>query len=282
MATLGYVALKNLLISGSKGLVGRTLIPHLYSDFRVHEIDRENLNVKFLKAFSEKAEGKYHFIHLAWPVSSPDYLNSKENTRFLNQSKVLMQFLINDHNCDLIFGIGSILEHGDLENVFDDSPVNPLSLYAQAKCELADFLRDYGIEKSRWLRIGYQVSAFDPPTKLVPTLLVNANSTIPLREPNKELDLIHRYDVASAILHFSKAPNSIAGFSSLITTGRSLPLYKFANEFLQDKIVKSNETNFAQYTHPINLKSMGWMPKYVEVDDLAKVIKLEASSNISG
>ena len=272
--------MKNLLISGSTGLVGRTLIPLLQSEFRVHEIARENLNVKFLKAFSEKSEGKYNFLHLAWPVSSPDYLNSKENTRFLNQSKVLMQFLINDRNCDFIFGIGSILEHGALGKVFDDSPVNPLSLYAQTKCELADFLRDNAIEKSRWLRIGYQVSAFDPPTKLVPTLLENTTSTIPLREPNKKLDLIHRHDVASAIFYYCKAPNRITGFSSLITTGRSLPLYKFANEFLNHKLVKSNETNLAQYTYPMSLKSLGWMPKYVEVNDLAMIIKLEANSKI--
>jgi hypothetical protein len=58
-------------------------------------------------------------------------------------------------------------------------------------------------------------------------------------------------------------------------------LYKFANEFIHHKLEKSNETNFAQYTFPVSLKSLGWMPKYVEVNDLAMIIKLEANSKIS-
>jgi dTDP-4-dehydrorhamnose reductase len=281
VATLGGIKLKNLLISGSSGLVGRSLIPLLRSEFRVYEINRENLNVKYLRSLSQEFGERYNFLHLAWPVSNPDYQNSKENTEFLSRSKELMRFLIDDHNCDLIFGIGTILEHGDLETIYDDSPVNPLSLYAQTKCELSEFLRVSAAEKSKWLRIGYQVSAFDPPTKLVPTLLTNATDTNPLSRINKELDLIHRQDVATAILHCVRDSVSIRGFSSLITTGRSVSLFEFANEFLKHKISMPHDIDYIQRTHPMNLSALGWRPKYVEVKDLAKMIKLEAHSCVS-
>jgi nucleoside-diphosphate-sugar epimerase len=233
------------------------------------------MNVENMREISKQIDGGYVFLHLAWPVSKENYLYSKDNIDFLNQSKELMQLLGDDVNCKRIIGVGSILEHGNIQDVTDNSPLNPESTYAESKVNLANFLRLSHGDKSKWIRIGYQISAHDPRRKLVPVLLANSSYPNPLKTPYKFLDLIHRFDVAEAILAFIKNCSAIEGFNALIATGRGIALYEFANEFLEIKIPPSEQFEFYQTTNPQILKTLGWSAGYLTIKELTQIIYRE-------
>jgi nucleoside-diphosphate-sugar epimerase len=267
----------NLVISGARGLVGKTIKESARSNFRIIEMNRNEFNIDSMQEVSKKIQGKYAFLHLAWPVSNPDYLNSEANLSFLRQSKDLMAFLGNDNNCDLILGVGTILEHGSVRYVKDNTPTDPESLYAEAKVKLSEFLLQNFPEKSKWIRIGYQISALDPEYKLVPSLLSNKSIHNPVKTPYKILDFIHRFDVGSGILSILKNHLTIEEFYILVSTGRGIPIYELANEFLDEPIRKPKKIEFSQSTDPQILKSIGWSAQYLSVSDVASVIRKENS-----
>jgi dTDP-4-dehydrorhamnose reductase len=267
----------NLVISGSGGLIGRTIKESLGSKFKIIEVHRNEFNVNSMEEISKKVIGEYIFLHLAWPVSNPDYLNSERNLTFFQQSRDLMAFLGNDNKCELILGVGTILEHGSIHHVRDDSPTNPQSLYAEAKVELSNFLLQNFPEKSKWIRIGYQISALDPKHKLIPSLLSKTSNYESVKTPYKILDFIHRFDVANGILNILESYSTVEEFCILVSTGRGIPIYELANEFLNEPIKHPVKFEFSQSTDPRILKSTGWSAQYLTSSDLAKVIREEKS-----
>ena len=156
--------------------------------------------------------------------------------------------------------------------VLDNSAPDPLSIYAECKAELSCNLAKMDSRGFQWFRVAYQFSAFDPPHKLIPSLLSNSNTII--RNPDAYRDYIHVSDAAKGIWALLEA-NALG--TSIVGTGRSLsPRQIAAGLGAHPQIISSTATS-NQRTFPKNLDKLGWKAEVVSPSEIKT--KLEEERN---
>jgi len=249
--------IENIFLTGASGNLGRNLKKYLPSDVNIHELKRTDWNSDyFIKRMNISKRGNV-LIHCAWPVGKQDYQSSAENEVALHSTLKLFEAFKSSSDGGLIVGIGSVLEVGKCEEIFDDSPANPASFYAEAKAMCNQWLKMNNGENFIWARVAYQVSRFDPDFKLIPRLL-SKSQDFQLLNPYNFVDFIHVGDVAQSILKLLL--NGAKG-EILVGTGRTLASKDLAlllNPACNIQYGKADP--FIQVTHPKILKSLNWMP----------------------
>jgi nucleoside-diphosphate-sugar epimerase len=267
--------MRNFVITGSGGNLGKCLVPMLGEIGKIIPVHRDDLTpYKFKRLLKEIPQDSY-LIHLAWPVSQPDYLSSKENIKILNISKEIMKLSVEYKNLRIV-GIGSILELGAVRDAYDNSKPAPASIYAECKAELAAHLRNLNSENSIWLRVAYQVSGLDPDHKLFPHLLKNCNTTVHIKNLDSKLDFIHRLDVARAIKIIIEADEKITTDSLVVGCGRTITISEILREMnVQSVLEQSNTPPQFLLTHPQILHKLGWEPKFKDIEKLISIIRQE-------
>jgi nucleoside-diphosphate-sugar epimerase len=252
---------KTIILTGASGNLGRNLRRELSESYWVIPVSLRGSN--FMKDFQVVLESlksqtnQTTLIHAAWPVRDIGYKGSEDNFKMLNVSKQIIEKFLSSIDGEVI-GIGTVAEAGTTLEVYDSSPPNPNCLYSESKATLAEWISHLEIS-SKWLRVGYQFSKFDPSHKLIPTLL-SARSPF-LLHPNKKLDFIHVTDVARAI---RKVLDLETPKTFLISTGRSISSYQIAlalgKEFTRIESSMSEE----QRTFPLVLQETGFVPSFID------------------
>lgn len=260
------------IMTGASGTLGRNLKQLLRGLGEVKDVQRQNFDSSAIQDLVLKAKGVVYLVHLAWPMKSPDYRTSVENLDFLKKSIEIFSE-IKDLGSKII-AVGSISEAGYCEVVEDFVIPNPQDLYAESKCKLREFLNQVFPLDHLWIRLSSQVSFYDPPHRLIGTLLSNQENPI-LHGVNNELDFIHVGDVARAIyhciLHFQEMPHEI-----VVGTGRKLKVSEIASCFYRPNLViEQSEKPISINTNPLSLKNSGWVAQQVSSQQLYKAIMKE-------
>jgi nucleoside-diphosphate-sugar epimerase len=218
-------------------------------------------------------------IHLAWPVATANYLDNVENIKMLQKSINLFNIAIETKDLRII-GAGSVLELGNVNHAYDESLPSPQNCYAESKAKLWSHLTEISKSKSKWIRIGYQVSGVDPQHKLFPALISNKNSEFHLTGINSQIDFIHREDVAEAFLTVIKNFEIFDVQSPVVGCGRTIEIAEIAQK-LSVKVKKSSVDSPGKYllTHPESLKKFNWKPQYDTLEKLLAIISKEYEVN---
>ncbi len=263
----------SFIVTGTTGRLGAHLVPHLHKRGKVIEVGRNDLEPKELRNVARKLGPNTFFIHLAWPVSKEDYLNSQENYRFLKLSTEILSNL-SDLPINVI-AAGTILEAGNVTVIGDKIVPNPENFYAETKVKLQEFMTLNLSHSSLWARISYQISAHDPKHKLIPFLIENREKDFTLNKGNDSLDFIHVSDVATA---FAQAVDKFSQLEEQIVVGvgRGIRVLDLAKRFSPKYELKTTENKAdSKITMPIALTNSGWVPKFVSAEDLYNAVVLE-------
>lgn len=255
----------NIFISGLHGILGRNL-RHLLSDHNVVPLDLRNSNLKDIRRLITLHPHPRILLHLAWPVRAIEYQNSLDNLLMLELSKSIFQECQNE--VDLIVGIGTVMEAGESGVVGDTIQPKPNSRYAECKYLLSRFLLDKVSTPSLWLRISYQISAFDPTHKLVPKLL-NDKSGMNIRQPSNSYDFIHVSDSAMAIKTILSNHLFMNTKSEMVIgVGRMIQISELAQAFGVSLSQIANGGFMSLCSDPKKLQSMGWRAFGTSASDL--------------
>ena len=266
---------KHVFLTGGTGNLGRNLISVFGSSVLIHEMGRGDWSRIFFQQYENlRKEHSYQFIlvHCAWPVRSSDYQSSIDNNEVLLRSISLFEAFKDFAPEGFIIGIGSILENGSTQDLFDDSPPVPMNRYAEAKVSCKEWLLKNADDEFLWARVAYQLSKYDPSFKLIPQLMTRSNDFI-VTKPYNFLDFIHVGDVARSISTLLQ--KGLKG-EMLISTGRSVATKDLAlllNPGCKFQIEECPP--FIQITHPGKLNSTQWTPIGFSTLDLVNQIVFE-------
>jgi nucleoside-diphosphate-sugar epimerase len=264
-----------LILTGATGNLGRNLIKELSNEYEIISLSLRTPDfLQNLTRIASSLADRIHeaiLIHAAWPVSGIDYRNHQDNKIILEKSKQLINAFA-DVSDGRIFGIGSIAEVGRQTMVFDDTPPNPECMYSECKSELQEWTSEKA-PNSKWLRVSYQFSAFDPRHKLFPTLLYE-NMPL-LRNPDVKYDYIHVSDVARGI---RIAINADLPPKMLISNGRSYSSREIATSLGIGHTLRLDGGNFEQKTFPSFLKELHWNPSFSDVKSFRDALNSEVNS----
>ena len=261
------------VVIGAGGTLGKALCRELEVLGKVERVGRKNFRIDYFHNMLEGLIGEVFVVNLAWPISKPNFRTSEENTEFLRDCISIFSEL-QKHNLRIV-SIGSILEAGLSQIVSDEIVPNPQDLYAESKYNLHQYLKRIFPETHKWVRVANQISAFDAPFKLAPTLLSSTKFKVTLTGPKNQLDLIHVQDVATAlvriILNFESFPKEV-----VVGVGRGIEVQEFAQQFNSRNIqFHPNSKPIFSRSDPKALRSSGWVPKYQTSTDLFNCLQLE-------
>ena len=145
-------------------------------------------------------------IHLAWITQPGVYLNSDENATLLEQSRDMLERLM-QAGIKRIAVAGTCLEYHSAIEPLDEysSPLVPAFPYTKAKMELWQWLQDEAEKagtSAAWLRIFYPYGPGEHQRRL-PTLIMRqlgSGQKMLLRTPESIKDYIYVTDLAAATL----------------------------------------------------------------------------------
>ena len=271
--------MKYFLVTGADGRLGKSLIPKLNRIGQVIRINRHEMDTASIKKKIKSVPDQTMLIHLAWPVATANYLDNKENLKMLQDSINLFNIAIETKDLRII-GAGSVLELGNVNDAYDESIPSPQNCYADSKAKLWSHLNEISNGKSKWIRIGYQVSGVDPKHKLFPALISNKNLEFQLTGINDKIDFIHREDVAEAFITVIKNFEIFDVKSPVVGCGRTIDIAEIARK-LSVRIKKSSLNSPGKHliTHPVSLRKFNWQPQYDTLDKLLTIISNEYEMN---
>ncbi len=201
-----------ILLTGTTGLVGTSLLKHLMTDVRVSKIGvviRPNTNVEFHnsiilvktdKGFKENVErfNPEVVVHLASFLSSLSDENTIENLIDSNiRFGTLLLDALKNTNLKLFINTGSFSEYHE-----NNEHYNPTYLYSATKYAFRSIIRYYSeLKQFKVLHaIPYTIyGALEPKKKIIDLLIESLKSDNPLELSSglQKLDFIHINDIVN-------------------------------------------------------------------------------------
>ena len=266
--------MKNLVVTGTSGNLGKSIIKLKESNFKIIPLTIKNIRKNDFKKLFNLVPSDFELLHLGWPVANIDYKDSKDNSVAAQNTILLFEMALLS-GVSHIYGIGTVLENAQSSEIFEDSVDSPTNLYAEQKIRIRKWLQTNAAGNSSWMRIGYQISAFDPKHKLIPTLLSNQNQKLQLKDADSRFDFIHRDDVASGIWNLIKREKIGKFQNAIVSCGRSLSAREIATE-LNVEIFGEPSVLFTEHKfHPTTLLENGWIPKFMTAGQIAEKLLVE-------
>lgn len=212
--------MKNLLITGSNGFLGRSLLPKLINHYSVSAIVRKVPQKKYSKVkyivadlFNEKKIEKIlklqkynYLIHLAWEAKPKFFWSSKNNLKFLHASKNLYNNFCSNGGKYAIF-IGSSAECNLKSSTIKESE-NDKVLF-KSRYEIAKYLLMKNVQiisnifniKHAWLRVFWTYGANQPRGKLISDFeyCMKKNRNFVIKNKFDSINLMHVDDICEAI-----------------------------------------------------------------------------------
>lgn len=213
--------MKNVLVTGASGFIGRQCVPFLISQgYRVHAVSSRSINsappnviwhqVDLLKPdqVSQLVATVMPdcLLHLAWYTVPGKYWESQENLRWVQASLELLQVFA-EHGGKRLVVAGSCAEYGEKNDDCDEDETffRPTTLYGSCKHCLQEILdhwsRQTGVSWA-WGRVFSLYGPYEHPARLVPYVIRSLLSDQPAIcfEGLQVRDFLHVEDVASAFV----------------------------------------------------------------------------------
>jgi UDP-glucuronate decarboxylase len=218
--------MKKLLITGSTGFVGSSLIQYLTKNFEVHAISAkipkakvENVIYHNINLFNKDKINSFlklkkfrYLIHLAWETKPKKYLISKKNFKFFFYSTNLYyNFCKYGGRYALLIGSSAecdlkkkIISEKDYENTFE---VSRYSLSKYLFYKNVEVISKIFKTKFLWSRIFWVYGKKQPRGKLISDLIfsIKIKKKYILRNMHDSINLMHVNDISFAIYKLFKS-----------------------------------------------------------------------------
>lgn len=212
-------------------------------------------------------------ISTAWDTVHGKFWTSELNNKYKEATLTFAEMSF-ELGADVFLGLGTMSEYGSNPGTCNagTSPLEPIDVYSKAKIETGIELEKIGAafnRKTHWLRIFQAFGPSEKSERFIPGLIstLSENRPFSIRTPNYQMDWIHTFDIASAVLftlendlnHFVDVGTGIAtsvkNISELICTelGLDAGLLDYSSQIPghQKKAVVDPSTQ---------LLSLGWSP----------------------
>ncbi len=224
-------------------------------------------------------------LHAAWVATPGVYLDSPENTGWMNWSRAFAGRLpaLGVRHLTVL---GTCIEYAMTGRPLNEThtPLDPRSPYARAKVALNQALESdlagTGMDLA-WARIFYPYGPGEHPARLASSLLarLKAGQSITLRTPRSTKDYIHEDDVGRALL---KVVESGWRGPVNIGTGIGVTVEELARTLAglaghPGAVMTSDEGIVDPLDHVVadagRLRSMGWNPQVALVEGLRQLVE---------
>lgn len=212
-----------VLVTGASGFIGRhTLAPLSERGFRIHAVARHPLpdpaaewhEVDLLDSEQRRslidAVRPTHLLHLAWEARHGYFWQAPENLDWAAATLDLVR-RFQEKNGRRIVVAGTCAEYDwsppDLDRVDcreQDSPTRPATLYGVAKVATQQLVSAFAREtalSSTWGRVFFPYGPFEPPDRLVPSIIraIQSGRIATIDNGSVVRDFLHVRDVATAL-----------------------------------------------------------------------------------
>ena len=214
--------MKKVLLTGATGFIGRhSILPLLKKNYEVHAVHNNskptdydfNLHWHQVNLLDNNQiigllidVKPTHLLHFAWYAVPGKYMTSPENFRWVQTSLMLLQEFASRGGQRVVM-VGTCLEYdGQYGYCSENStPLVPATPYGKCKHALQQILDAfssvYGLS-SAWGRIFYLYGSYEPPTRLVSSVINALLQKQPAKCSHGEQirDFLHVQDVANAFV----------------------------------------------------------------------------------
>ncbi len=224
-------------------------------------------------------------LHAAWVATPGVYLDSPENTNWLDWSRAFARRLPGLGVRHLTV-LGTCIEYAITGQPLSEAqtPLDPRSPYARAKVALNQALESdlagTGLGLA-WARIFYPYGPGEHPARLASSLLakLKAGQSIALRTPRSTKDYIHEDDVGRALLKVVEAgwhgPINIGTGTGVTVEELARTLAGLAGH--PEAVVTAEEVVADPLDHVVadaaRIKSLGWSPQVALVEGLRQLVE---------
>lgn len=212
--------MKNVLLTGADGFIGRRCIPRLVAlGYGVHAVSRnpvtsEDKNVVWHRidlldsretAALIKKERPEGVLHLAWYTKHEDFWSSPENLKWVEASTALVRAFA-EHGGKRFVGCGTVGEYewGHGNCIEDVTPSRPGTLYGSCKIAFKTVLDGMSLSgdlSTAWGRVFFLYGPNEAPNRLVASVIRSILQGEPARcsHGNQIRDYLHVDDVADGL-----------------------------------------------------------------------------------
>jgi|TARA_R110000823_G_scaffold195690_4_gene327048 nucleoside-diphosphate-sugar epimerase len=292
-----------VLITGGAGYLGSTLTELLLDKgYEVTVLDNliykqtsllhlcSNTNFKFIKGdvidldLLKKLIPEYNIIiPLAAIVGAPACDSNKDLAIKVNytQIQIIVDILRKDQK---LIMPNTNSQYGSSNDVItEESPFNPLSLYAKTKCDAEEYILDWG--NGICLRLA---TVFGASSRMRTDLLVNDfvhkaidSGYLVLFQSHYKRNYIHVRDIAYTFLfcieNYDKMNNNVFNVGLSDANLSKMELAKKIKEHFPNLVIVENEfkSDFDNRNYIVSnkkLESFGWKPKYTIDDGIVELV----------
>ena len=257
--------MSRVLITGATGFIGRHCFPHLQA------LGHELHGTTSKPPAPEDTEVRWHrcdlldpyrcssllaevrpdlLLHLAWYVNPADYKTSPENRHWTQASQhLLREFAEKGGRRAVVSGTCFEYESGSEAAEESRTPLRSVTPYAEAKLALYRRLPEVLPSTSwAWARIFYLYGPFEPPSRLVPSVIRSLLQGKPALCTSGEQvrDFLYVDDVASALV--SLLQSDVRGAVN-VGSGRPLSI-KMLLQALGEKLNQTDLIRFGAIASP--------------------------------
>lgn len=231
--------MKNVLITGGDGFIGREIVKKITPFSNVTNVSRTNSqSLNDLGAITAEYLDSNNIdliIHCAWEGLND--FQSKNHLEVAEKHKKFFEEIAKAKTVKEVIALGTCLEYGKVEGeLFENQKCDPVTHYGEAKLKLYEFGEKLFNSKSinfKWFRIFYVYGENQKPSSLYPSLLKlkSENGTVFNMSSGVQIrDFIKVQDVASYIVELIDMP-----YSGVIncSSGRGISVYDFVLQNLE-------------------------------------------------
>jgi len=281
--------MKNVLVSGGSGFIGKSLIKILKKKKKLFYLVRNIRNSKLEISIKNKKKfiNFVHknkidtFIHLAW-YGIPNFGKKNLDKNYQLSCKILKY--INQTNIKTVFISGSCFEYGKVYGKISENI--KLKYFKNSFGNCKDKIRNLYEKKLKkdkkffWGRIFYAYGPNQRFNSLIPSIINSIKKKVEfgLRTPMSFRDYIYIDDVSSAIIKICEK-----GKDKIYNIGTGVPTINYS---ILEKIcnLKKININYSKFFREQNiaegfwadiskLNKIGWFPKYDISKALLKMLK---------
>ncbi len=169
------------------------------------DIEADLFNLESLRIGLSKSKPDV-VISTAWDTEHGKFWTSELNSKYKEATLGFAEISF-ELGVSVFLGLGTMSEYGTNPGMCnaDTSPLVPVDIYSKAKIETGIELERIGTafnRKTNWLRVFQAFGPREKSERFIPGLISTLREGKPfsIRTPNYEMDWIHTFDIASAVL----------------------------------------------------------------------------------
>ena len=234
---------KKVVVTGATGLIGKeSIVPLQESGFEIIRLDSSSCNLfdfEKVDAFFKEHQPDF-LLHFAW-ITGGDYLSNPINSKYCDASFNLLKQFYENGGKRAVFA-GTCFEYDFKKDLLsENSPLAPLTFYAENKVRLCEFCSKFCIENSlsfSWGRIFYVYGHGEKTGRLTNSIISSLlkDELVTVKYGQLLRDYMYSRDIATAFVRLLQS--EVQGCVN-ICTGKGITLADYAKK-IANKLSKSS------------------------------------------